>query len=188
MKGERREIVGEEMMLVLSVLGQILFEVADAQVSMCQSLEALLSLLLEAFEGVGLNKAARLRSKSDVISENAESLFGRYMHGRHAERANMSGEGVGGDCVKGMGGGATTSSRSASPRPMPSSSGSSSSVASTPSRSIATLILVSPPWPASRPEGLLPPLLRHDQRHHPQAHAAGSKGCIGFLPAVSFWE
>ena len=52
MKGERPEIVGEEMMLVLSVLGQILFEVADAQVSMCQSLEGLLSLLLEAFARV----------------------------------------------------------------------------------------------------------------------------------------
>ena len=48
MKGERRESVGEEMMFVLSVLGQILVEVADAQVSMCQSLEALLSLSLEA--------------------------------------------------------------------------------------------------------------------------------------------
>ena len=52
MKGEQRESVGEEMTLVLSVLGQILVEVADAQVSMCQSLEALLSLLLEAFAGV----------------------------------------------------------------------------------------------------------------------------------------
>ena len=48
MMGERRESVGEEMMFVLSVLGQILIEVADAQVSMCQSLEVLLSLSLEA--------------------------------------------------------------------------------------------------------------------------------------------
>ena len=52
MKGEQRETVGGEMMLVLSVLGQILFKVANAQVSMCQGLEALLSLLLEAFAGV----------------------------------------------------------------------------------------------------------------------------------------
>ena len=52
MKRNQCESVGEEMTLVLSVLGQILVKVADAQVSMCQSLEALLSLLLEAFAGV----------------------------------------------------------------------------------------------------------------------------------------
>ena len=44
------------MTLVLSVLGHKLVEVADAQVSMCQSLEALLSLLLEAFAGVDWEK------------------------------------------------------------------------------------------------------------------------------------
>ena len=49
------------MTLVLSVLGQILVGVADAQVSMCQSLEALLLLLLEAFTGVELNKVTRLK-------------------------------------------------------------------------------------------------------------------------------
>ena len=52
---ERRESVGEEMTNVLAVLGEILDEVADAQVSMCQSLEASLSLSLEAFAGVELN-------------------------------------------------------------------------------------------------------------------------------------
>jgi len=93
---ERKESVGEEMTSVLSVLGEILDEVADAQVSMCQSLEASLSLSLEAFAGVELNEATRLRSEADVMSENAESSFSRYMHGRHSERANMAG-GVGGD-------------------------------------------------------------------------------------------
>eukprot|EP00579_Thalassiosira_antarctica_P017590 CAMPEP_0201928000 /NCGR_PEP_ID=MMETSP0903-20130614/19951_1 /ASSEMBLY_ACC=CAM_ASM_000552 /TAXON_ID=420261 /ORGANISM="Thalassiosira antarctica, Strain CCMP982" /LENGTH=289 /DNA_ID=CAMNT_0048466345 /DNA_START=79 /DNA_END=945 /DNA_ORIENTATION=+ len=77
---ERRESVGEEMTSVLSVLGEILDEVADAQVSMCQSLEASLSLSLEAFAGVELNEATRLRSEADVMSENAESSFSKYMH------------------------------------------------------------------------------------------------------------
>ena len=92
---ERQESIGDEMTSVLSVLGEILDEVADAQVSMCQSLEASLSLSLEAFAGVELNEATRLRSEADVMSENAESSFSKYMHGRHTERANMAG-GIGG--------------------------------------------------------------------------------------------
>jgi len=71
----------------------------------CQSLEASLSLSLEAFAGVELNEATRLRSKADVMSENAESSFSKHMHGRHSERANMAG-GIGGDGFGGgMGGG-----------------------------------------------------------------------------------
>lgn len=95
---ERQESIGDEMSSVLSVLGEILDEVADAQVSMCQSLEASLSLSLEAFAGVELNEATRLRSEADVMSENAESSFSKYMHGRHTERANMAG-GIGVDGI-----------------------------------------------------------------------------------------
>ena len=98
---ERRESVGEEMTNVLAVLGEILDEVADAQVSMCQSLEASLSLSLEAFAGVELNEATRLRTEADVMADNAESSFSKYMHGRHSERANMAG-GVGGSDGLGM--------------------------------------------------------------------------------------
>ena len=96
---ERRESVGEEMTNVLAVLGEILDEVADAQVSMCQSLEASLSLSLEAFAGIELNEANRLRSELDVMSDNAESSFSKYMHGRHSERANMAGGSGGGDGI-----------------------------------------------------------------------------------------
>ena len=103
---ERQESIGDEMTSVLSVLGEILDEVADAQVSMCQSLEASLSLSLEAFAGVELNEATRLRSEADVMSENAESSFSKYMHGRHTERANMAGGGYGsGDGINSMGSG-----------------------------------------------------------------------------------
>eukprot|EP00571_Detonula_confervacea_P016988 CAMPEP_0172304842 /NCGR_PEP_ID=MMETSP1058-20130122/6213_1 /TAXON_ID=83371 /ORGANISM="Detonula confervacea, Strain CCMP 353" /LENGTH=989 /DNA_ID=CAMNT_0013016231 /DNA_START=74 /DNA_END=3043 /DNA_ORIENTATION=+ len=100
---ERQESIGDEMTSVLTVLGEILDEVADAQVSMCQSLEASLSLSLEAFAGVELNEATRLRSEADVMSENAESSFSRYMHGRHSERANMA-AGIGGDMIGSSGG------------------------------------------------------------------------------------
>ena len=72
MKGEQCESVGEEMMLVLSVLGQILVELADAQVSMFQILEALLSLLLEAFAGVDW----------EDISARAHLREVRRVHGR----------------------------------------------------------------------------------------------------------
>lgn len=58
---------------------------------MCQSLEASLSLSLEAFAGVELNEATRLRSEADAMSDNAESSFSKYMHGRHSERANVAG-------------------------------------------------------------------------------------------------
>lgn len=93
---ERKESVGEEIASVLSVLGDILDEVADAQVNLCQSLEASLSISLEAFAGVELNEASRLRNEGDAMSESVESSFSRYMHGRHTERAVASGgDGIG---------------------------------------------------------------------------------------------
>lgn len=88
---ERRQSIGDEMVSVLSVLGEILDEVADAQSSLCQSLQASLSLSLEAFAGVELNEANRLRTEGEVMSENAEQSFSRYMHGRWSERANLAG-------------------------------------------------------------------------------------------------
>ena len=87
---ERRQSIGDEMVSVLSVLGEILDEVADAQSSLCQSLEASLSLSLEAFAGVELNETNRLRTEGEVMSENAEQSFSRYMHGRWSERANLA--------------------------------------------------------------------------------------------------
>ncbi|KAL9191455.1 hypothetical protein ACHAXT_001161 [Thalassiosira profunda] len=103
---ERRESIGDEMTSVLAVLGEILDEVADAQVSMCQSLEASLSLSLEAFAGVELNEATRLRSEADMMGENAEGSFSKYMHGRHSERAHLAG-GIGGNGIgSNMGAGA----------------------------------------------------------------------------------
>ena len=55
---------------------------------MCESLEASLSQTLEAFAGIELQEATRLRSESELMTESAEESFARYLHGRHPERAN----------------------------------------------------------------------------------------------------
>lgn len=91
----RRESIGEEMTATLALLGEILESLAISQSNMCQSIEASLSLSLEAFAGVELNEATRLKSEVDVMEESAESSFGRYMHGRHSERATLLGVGEG---------------------------------------------------------------------------------------------
>ena len=91
----RRESIGEEMTATLALLGDILESLSVSQSNMCQSIEASLSLSLEAFAGVELNEATRLKSEVDVMEESAESSFGRYMHGRHSERATLLGVGEG---------------------------------------------------------------------------------------------
>lgn len=91
----RRESIGEEMTMTLALLGEILESLASSQLSMCQSIEASLSLSLEAFAGVELNEATRLKSEVDVMEESAESSFGKYLHGRHSERATLMGVGEG---------------------------------------------------------------------------------------------
>ena len=99
---ERQQSVGEEIASVLSSLGDILDEVADAQMTLCQNLEASLSISLEAFAGIELNEVTRLRNEGEAMSDNVESSFSRYMHGRHTERANMAG-GIGMSVGEGMG-------------------------------------------------------------------------------------
>ncbi len=67
---------------------QVLDEVADAQISMCQSLEASLSLSLETFIGTELEEASRLKDKAEEITEEAESSFAKYLHGKNAQSNN----------------------------------------------------------------------------------------------------
>lgn len=107
---ERKESVGEEMGSVLDVLGSILDEVADAQIQMCESLEASLSMSLENFVGVELQEANRLRYEADTISDAAESSFAKYLHGKHAQNAVES-VGMSSDSIhshSGGGGGAVS--------------------------------------------------------------------------------
>jgi len=81
---ERQEAVGEEMMTVLKTLGEVLDEIADAQVQMCESLEASLSHSLEAFCGSQVHEVTTLQAESETMTEAAEQSFARYLNGRHA--------------------------------------------------------------------------------------------------------
>jgi len=96
---ERKSSVGEEMAGVLHVLGKVLDEIADAQILMCESLEASLSLSLEAFIGEELQQATDLKVQAEEMTENAEAMFAKYLHGKNSQ-------GGGG----GSGGGSTSSS------------------------------------------------------------------------------
>mmetsp|Transcript_22058 Transcript_22058/g.32847 ORF Transcript_22058/g.32847 Transcript_22058/m.32847 type:complete len:869 (-) Transcript_22058:3744-6350(-) len=81
---ERREAVGDDMATVLFTLGEVLDEIANAQVQMCESLEASLSGSLEAFCGTQLNEVAFLKAESETTTDAAEQSISRYLNGRHA--------------------------------------------------------------------------------------------------------
>lgn len=81
---ERKTSVGEEMVGVLQVLGNVLDEIADAQMLMCESLEASLSLSLENFIGNELQQAGTLKSEAEEMTENAEIAFAKYLHGKNS--------------------------------------------------------------------------------------------------------
>lgn len=51
---------------------------------MCESLEASLSLSLDAFCGTQLHEVAQLKQEAELMTENAESSLSRYLNGRHA--------------------------------------------------------------------------------------------------------
>eukprot|EP00547_Thalassionema_nitzschioides_P006881 CAMPEP_0194199544 /NCGR_PEP_ID=MMETSP0156-20130528/523_1 /TAXON_ID=33649 /ORGANISM="Thalassionema nitzschioides, Strain L26-B" /LENGTH=834 /DNA_ID=CAMNT_0038924459 /DNA_START=118 /DNA_END=2622 /DNA_ORIENTATION=+ len=87
---ERQEAVGDEMMVVLKTLGEVLDEIADAQVQMCESLEASLSHSLEAFCGVQVHEVTTLQSESDSMTDAAEQSLARYLNGRHASEDSNS--------------------------------------------------------------------------------------------------
>lgn len=87
---ERKASVGEEMAGVLQVLGNVLDEIADAQMLMCESLEASLSLSLEAFIGEELKQAADLKVQAEEMTENAEVMFAKYLHGKNSQGSSSS--------------------------------------------------------------------------------------------------
>ena len=87
---ERKKCVGEEMVGVLEVLGNILDEIADAQMLMCESLEASLSLSLEAFIGTEIVSSGKLKTEAEEMTENAEASFAKYLHGKNAHHSSAS--------------------------------------------------------------------------------------------------
>lgn len=92
---ERKNSVGEEMVGVLEVLGNVLDEIADAQMLMCESLEASLSLSLEAFIGTELQQAAKLKSEAEEMTESAEASFAKYLHGKNAHGTSSNDNEIG---------------------------------------------------------------------------------------------
>jgi len=81
---ERQESVGSEMMAVLSTLGEVLDEIADAQVQMCETLEASLAHSLEAFCGTEVQDVTQLKAEAEHMTESAENSFSKYFNGRNA--------------------------------------------------------------------------------------------------------
>ena len=51
---------------------------------MCESLEASLSLSLDAFCGTEIQEVSRLKTESEQMTESAETSFAKYLNGRHA--------------------------------------------------------------------------------------------------------
>ena len=85
---ERKKSVGDEMVAVLEVLGNVLDEIADAQMLMCESVEASLSLSLETFIGTELQQAAKLKTEAEEMTESAEASFAKYLHGKNAQNSS----------------------------------------------------------------------------------------------------
>mmetsp|Transcript_24891 Transcript_24891/g.61225 ORF Transcript_24891/g.61225 Transcript_24891/m.61225 type:complete len:850 (-) Transcript_24891:1812-4361(-) len=81
---ERRRAVGEDMASLLGVMSEMLEEIADAQVQMCQSFEATLVTSLEHFAELELRTAKTLDNSAEESTESAEQLLSKYLNGRHA--------------------------------------------------------------------------------------------------------
>ncbi len=87
---------------------KILDEVADAQIQMCDSLEASLSMSLEHFAGIELDETNRLRNEAESIADGAESSFAKYLHGKNAHSVSET-VSIGGENVNMAGGGSAVS-------------------------------------------------------------------------------
>eukprot|EP00980_Cylindrotheca_fusiformis_P018494 scaffold6124_cov122-Cylindrotheca_fusiformis.AAC.13 len=88
---ERRRAVGEDMTSLLGVMSEMLDEIADAQVQMCQSFEATLVTSLEHFAELELRAAKTLEHSAEQSSETAEQLLSKYLNGRHAAALSSNG-------------------------------------------------------------------------------------------------
>jgi hypothetical protein len=63
---------------------QMLDEIANAQVQMCESFEATLVMSLEHFADVELRTGSNFKASAEEATESAEQLLGKYLHGKHA--------------------------------------------------------------------------------------------------------
>ena len=79
--GLKKECMGDEMLKVLSLLGEVLDEIADAQLQMCMSLQASLCEPLDTFAEDDIPNAYRYRNEANATTDTSARHFGRYMHG-----------------------------------------------------------------------------------------------------------
>lgn len=81
---ERKQAVGEEMTSILTLLAEVLDEIASAQVQMCQTLEASLVVSLESFADTEMHQVSLLKADAESVTETAEASYSRYLNGRNA--------------------------------------------------------------------------------------------------------
>eukprot|EP00520_Triparma_pacifica_P012937 CAMPEP_0118648344 /NCGR_PEP_ID=MMETSP0785-20121206/9104_1 /TAXON_ID=91992 /ORGANISM="Bolidomonas pacifica, Strain CCMP 1866" /LENGTH=396 /DNA_ID=CAMNT_0006540527 /DNA_START=56 /DNA_END=1242 /DNA_ORIENTATION=+ len=77
---------GSELTSILHLLGSVLTEVADGQLSLCESLAASLAKSLEAFAHTEKREAERLVTKAEADTQQYDILMGRYLHPGRAEK------------------------------------------------------------------------------------------------------
>lgn len=61
---------------------QVLDEIANAQVQMCENLESSLSHSLEAFRDTQVQEVTSLQTEADQMTDVAEQSFAKYLNGR----------------------------------------------------------------------------------------------------------
>lgn len=88
---ERRRAVGEDMTSLLAVMSEMLDEIADAQIQMCQSFEATLVASMEHFAETELSSAKSLKKTAEQSTESAEQLLAKYLNGKHAAALSSGG-------------------------------------------------------------------------------------------------
>lgn len=85
---ERRRALGEEMTSLLAVMSEMLEEVADAQMQMCQSFEATMVASIEHFADTEYRTAQTLKEAADETTEKADQLTAKFLNGKHAAALN----------------------------------------------------------------------------------------------------
>lgn len=89
---DRKESVGDDMSRALAVLGEVLEEIATAQVQMCETLEASLVLSLEDFAQTEVTQVQQLQALATESTEMANTSMQKYLNGRHAPSNQSSAE------------------------------------------------------------------------------------------------
>ena len=82
---------GEELGETMHTLASVLDEVADAQMSLGESLTASLAVSLESFANVEKREAERLQKKAEDDTEQFDLNVGRYLHGSKGEKDDGDG-------------------------------------------------------------------------------------------------